>query len=406
MINQYFTPEPGAGTSRVYYHARYLKKLGHEVTVLCGVPNYPSGKIFPGYVNYLWKREYIDGIKVYRTLIYPTRYTSSFRRFINYFVFMISSFVVGLFLQKPDVIISSSPPPSAGISSSFLSYIKRSPLIFEVRDVWPGAALALGYLRNNMILKINLFFERMVYKRARYIIAPTEATKEIIIKENQYLKGKKVAVITNGVDTEIFDSIKNIKKKTRDFNSEGKTVVIYTGTLGLQQGVDNLVEAAKILKDNRKIIFLVIGEGADKHLIEEAISKEKLDNIILKDVVPYSEIVMYLKNSTFGLTLLKKNQYLDAAFPVKAFDYMAARKPVLVCGGRIMGELVERNKAGFWVEPGRPELLASQIEKISLLPTTEIKKMGESGRHLVDKKFNRKKQACYLGELIRNLSES
>ena len=163
FINQYFTPEPGAGTARVYFHAKYFTKLGHNVTVICGIPNYPNGKIFKGYRNLLWMKESFEGITVYRTLVYPSKYTSNLRRFLNYLVFTLSSFITGLFIETPDIIISSSPPPSSGVTSLFLSYVKGKPLIFEVRDVWPGAALALGYLKNRVFLHLKLFFLKKIY---------------------------------------------------------------------------------------------------------------------------------------------------------------------------------------------------------------------------------------------------
>lgn len=401
FITQYFIPEPGAGTARVSYHAKYLKRQGHDVTVLCGVPNYPTGRVFTGYTNSLWQMEIIEGIKVYRTFLYPTNYTSSLRRFLNYFSFTVSSFLVGIFLQNPDVIISSSPPPSAGISSLLLSYIKRKPLIFEVRDVWPGAALELGYLKNKLILELNLFLEKRIYKRSKYIIAPTEATKDIILAENTYLSKNKVKVVTNGVDLDIFDSVKSSAGDRLDFKD--KFVVIYTGTLGLQQGVKNLVGAAKILKSNKNIIFLVIGEGADKHLIRDSIRREGLKNIILKDMVSYLEVVKFLKASSIGLTILKKNKYLNAAYPVKAFDYMAASKPIIVCGGEAMGELVEKNSAGVSIEPN-PKTLALAVERMASLDSRKLTEMGQAGRNLAEKNFNRKKQAAELMNILNKLN--
>lgn len=401
IISQYFYPELGAGSARVYSFAKYLNRLGHHITVLCGVPNYPIGKIVEGYKNRPWLRENYGGVNVYRTLVYPSRYTSNFRRFLNYFVFTVSSFFVGVFLKKPDIIIASSPPPSSGVTGFFLSYIKSAPLVFEVRDIWPGAASALGHLKNPLFLKLNLFLEQKIYKKSRFIIVPTKGTKNIILDENKNIAEEKVRVITNAVDLSTFRLLE--KKPFNDPKLKGKFVVTYTGTLGLQQGVGTLIEVAKFVRDYSGVIFLIIGEGTERHLIEETIKIEKLENIILKNVVPYREVVKYLKKSDLGLTLLKKNKYLDAAYPVKAFDYMAAGIPVLVSGGQAMGDLVEENKAGFWVPAEDARTLAKKILEISKMPKEELDKMGRHGRKLVESEFNREKQAKKLEKILEEV---
>ena len=141
LLNQYFIPEPGAGTSRVFYYAKFLKENGHDVTVISGVPNYPDGKIHNGYKNQLFLKEDLDGIKIYRTLVFPTKYTSNLRRFLNYLTFTISSFLVGIFIRRPDLIIASSPPPSAGVTAVLLSYCCRKYL-----EMCLGKTTLRGYL--------------------------------------------------------------------------------------------------------------------------------------------------------------------------------------------------------------------------------------------------------------------
>ncbi|MEX0621762.1 MAG: glycosyltransferase family 4 protein [Candidatus Woykebacteria bacterium] len=397
LISQYFPPEPGAGTGRVSYYAKLLKELGHEVMILCGIPNYSDGKIHKGYKNRLWMKEVQDGLVIYRTLVFPTSYSSSWRRFFNYLVFTISSLAVGFFLPRADVIIASSPPPSSGLTGLMLSLLKGTPLVFEVRDVWPGAAKALGYLRNRLLLNLNIFFEKRIYDRSKYIITVTEDTKNLILRYDKKLNPNKVKIITNGVDLQIFDQV---KVRTRERNLVNKFVTVYAGTLGLQQGVRTLVEAIKLLQKEDSIKFLIIGDGADRHLLEEVKEEGNSKNVLLKPIQPYKNVVEYIKASNLGLTILKKNEYLDAAYPVKAFDYMAASKPVLVSGGLAMKKLIEENNLGIWVPPEDPKALASALIKMSKLSQEERDGMGKRGRRLVEKTFNRKKQAQELEKII------
>jgi len=397
LLNQYFIPEPGAGTSRVFYYAKFLKENGHDVTVISGVPNYPDGKIHKGYKNQPFLKEDLDGIKIYRTLVFPTKYTNNLRRFLNYLIFTISSFLVGIFIRRPDLIIASSPPPSAGVTALLLSYLKHAPLIFEVRDVWPGAAKALGFLKNPFLLQLNLFFEKRIYKRSKYLITVTEDTKEIILSENPFLLRNKIKVVTNGVDLDVFDSLKSKISKGK---IKTKFTVIYTGTLGLQQGVDTLAETATLLKNNSNIIFLVYGDGASRGLLDEVKKKKRLDNLILNDVVSYKKVVDSIKSADLGLTILKKNKYLDAAYPVKAFDYMAAAKPILVSGSIAMKNLIEKYNLGYWVQPEKPDLLAEKILEISTQSKDKLGEFGHNGRRIIEKEFNRRKQAEKILEIL------
>jgi len=140
--------------------------------------------------------------------------------------------------------------------------------------------------------------------------------------------------------------------------------------------------------------------------MKEAIEKKRLNNIILKDVIPYDEVVTYLKNADLGLTLLKKNKYLDAAYPVKAFDYMAAAMPILVSGGLAMKKLIEENEIGFWVNAEKPEELASKILEISKMDKNNFQEIGKRGRKLVEERFNRAEQAKKLEKILEDVVQS
>ncbi len=406
LIYQYFRPEVGAGIERVFYYVKYLSSKGHKFRVLTGIPNYPIGKIYPGYnLRFLKKESFGKNIQVIRTFVYPTNYSSAFRRIVNYLSFTMSSFPVGIFQGNVDVVIASSPPLPAAVVGMFLSKLKRKPLIFEVQDVWPGAAVEVGALKNKLVIKLLTFFETLLYRNSRFVVAPTEETKEILLKDNKVLKKDKVFSVLNSVDLKFFDGQRIDHSLTQKYKLEGKFVVLYSGTLGLQQGVHTLIDCVKRLKNHKKIVFLVVGDGADKDLVKGEAEKNKLENIIILDSVEYKKIPSFVKACDIGLAILKKNKYQDAALAVKVFDYFAGSKPAIVSGGEAMRKLVEEGDAGYWVKAEDTRLLARKILEVSKMSEEDRRRVGNKGRLLVERKYNKAVQVKEWDKMLGILSK-
>jgi len=406
LISQYFKPESGAGSTRVSYFAKYLSDNGNKVKVISGIPNYPYGKIYQGYkLKFFHTESFGKNLKVIRTFVFPTKYTSTLKRILNYLSFSISSFLVGIFQRDITIIITSSPPLTAAAVAMILSIFKRKPLIFDVRDIWPGAAVEIGALKNKTIIKLLKFVETLIYRNSRFIVAPTEETRKILLRDNEFLKREVVSTIMNGVDLRFFDKQKIDYSLTKKYNFEGKFVVLYQGTLGLQQGVDTLIDCVKYLKKNKEIVFLVVGEGTDKELVKFEVEKNKLKNLILLDSVEYKKIPSYVNACDVGLALLKKNKYQDAALAVKVFDYFAGNKPVVVSGGTAMRKIIESGNAGFWVRPEDSKLLASKILEISKMPKNLLNSKGQNGRKLVKGKFNKENQVKEWDNIMNSIQK-
>lgn len=405
LVYQYFRPEVGAGIERVFYLAKHLVSAGHKVQVISGVPNYPTGRIYPGYRLRFYHREMYDKkFDVTRAFVYPTKYTSLWKRLVNYLSFTVSSLAIGLFRSDFDVIIASSPPLSSGFVGLLLSFIKRKPLIFEVQDVWPGAAVELGVLKNKIAIKVARETEKAIYKKSKFIVAPTVETTQILLKDNKKFIGKgQLITVSNSVDLDYFDEQEIDPTIVKRYKSDHKFTVLYTGTLGLQQGVSILVDCARKLRNNRKIVFLVVGEGVDRDFVMDAKRKYKLNNLVLLGSVPYKKIPSYISVCDIGLALLKNNRYQDAAIATKVFDYFAGKKPALVSGGEMMRQILTNNNAGFWVPPEDPLSLARKIEEISKLSINKLIQMGDNGRNLVETVFNKKTQVKGWDKILKDL---
>ncbi|MEX0616509.1 MAG: glycosyltransferase family 4 protein [Candidatus Woykebacteria bacterium] len=404
IISQYFYPESGAGSSRAYFFAKYLTELGHSIKVLCATPNYPSGEVYKGYKNSWRNKENLSGINVIRTLVYPARYSGFAKRFFNYASFTFSSSAELLRGEDFDVILVSSPPISVFLVGLLARNVKKTPLVLDVRDVWPGAAVATGNLKTKWVVKALETLEKLSYKKANKIVTVNEETKGILLENNDFLEKENVEVVFNGVDLELFKQIPKHSIKTKNTVTLS---IVYTGTIGEQHSFSTFLETLSMLnKKAKNVKFSVIGEGSKRDYFIEAIDEKKLSNISFRRDLKYRDIPSLLNNYDLGLALLRSNKYLDSAYPVKTFDYMAAGKPVLVSGGLAMRKLVEENKIGFWVPAEDPKALASKVIEISRLPRNKLWEMGERGRKLVEERFNRAEQAKKLEKILEDVVQS
>jgi len=266
----------------------------------------------------------------------------------------------------------------------------------DVRDVWPGVALESG-VGNRIVFSPLRLLEKILYRRSALITTISEGMVDLLVEENRLDKGK-VKAVYNGFDLQRFPALKSPAKVRGE-----KFSAIYSGTIGTQQRLDTLLEAAKILKENKKISFIICGEGVEKDDLLRRIKIQKLNNIKFLGLLPYSESLAEVKKSDLGLVLLTRNKYNDPALPSKAFDYCFSGTPVLASAGSFLKEFIDREGIGFWVEPENPRKLAEKISEISELPKERLDRMGERGRALVQKIYNRENQARKLERMLEKL---
>ncbi len=401
IISQYFYPESGAASARAYFFAKYLKSFGHEVTVLCASPNYPHGNIYDGYKN-ARREEYVDGIRVKRTLIFPTKYTGALRRFLNYLSFSASSSTELFRNEDYDVVLASSPPIFVFAIGLLAKKLKKSPLVVDIRDVWPGVLVDTGSLKFGPAISILEALEGRAYKSASKIATVNEETKDLILRNNSFLDSKKLDVVFNGVDVESFDKLVEKKAKFSVNKNSNEIMFAYLGTIGEQQSILTFGQAIKLVsKRAPDIRFIIIGDGSKKESLVDAL--KDLKNVQIEGSMKYEEVLPILKNIDVGLVLVRKSRYLDNTYPVKSFDYMAAGKPILVSGSLAMKSLIDKEKFGFWVPAEEPEALASKIVEISKMPKETLEEMGNRGRKLVEGQFNREKQAQKLEKILKEI---
>ena len=374
---QYYPPEIGAPQSRLSELAQELTKINIKVVVLTAMPNYPIGKIFPGYKG-LFRKENLGGITVYRSYIFPTQSTNFIKRLLNYLSFVFSSLWVGLFLPKSDFLITESPPLFLGLSGYLLSRGKRAKWIFNVADLWPASVVELGIIKkNSFMFKISNRMESFFYHHAAFV---TGQSKTIL--ENITHRYPEIITyhLSNGVNPE--------KYKLTETKNDGKIKVMYAGLHGLAQGLDQIIVAARNLKNQQNIEFIFIGDGPKKLDLVHQVNDSGLNNVTFLNPIPKSQIPEELAKADILIVPLKVQ--LTGAVPSKLYEGMAAGKPIILIAESEAAEIVINADCGIVVTPGDVEALTSAIQLLSA-NSEERKRLGTNGRKAVCENFDRRK---------------
>jgi glycosyltransferase involved in cell wall biosynthesis len=402
-VSQYFPPEMGAPAARVAELSKHWRRMGHDVTVLTGFPNHPTGIVSEEWrvrMRKLRYREIVDEVHVVRTWLWPLPNRKAHERVRNYISFCISAAASGLPLQKPDALIATSPQLLCALAGWFLAWCKRVPFIFEVRDLWPESLAAVGAGAPGTFLHRALgAIAGFLYRRANLIVVVSPAFREHLVL-HWNVAPEKIAVVENGVETDIFRLDEKVADLRTELLLQDRFLVCYIGTIGNAHGLETLIAAADELRIAfPAAAFLVIGEGAEKARIVELASRRGLTNIRFLGQQPHDLIPAYISASDLCLVMLKKTELFKTVIPTKMLEYMACEKPVIVAVDGQARKIIEESEAGVFVEPENSRELVQAILKLS----TEIegcKQMGKNGRQHVLENFSREKKAReYIGVL-------
>jgi colanic acid biosynthesis glycosyl transferase WcaI len=406
-VSQYFPPEMGAPAARAAELSRYWAKAEHEVTVLTGFPNHPTGTVPPAYrgkLRRLVMRETAEGVNVARSWLLPFPNRKAYERMLNYSSFCLSACVTGMFLSRPDVIIASSPQLLVGISGWWLARVKRVPFIFEVRDLWPESLAAVGMGDADSFLHRGLGkIAGFLYRKCDRVVVVTPAFKEHLV-EHWHMAPEKISMVGNGVETDLFSPGVADQNLKRQVGAEGKFVVCYIGTLGMAHGLETLVETAAQLRDCApEIVFMLVGEGAEKERIISLAGSRGLTNLRFVGQQPREKIPDYIRASDICLVLLKKTELFKTVIPTKMLEFMSCARPVIVGVDGQARKIVETAKAGIFVEPEDAEALAQAIMRLmndAALRAT----LGTNARREILRSFTREQTARDYLEVLNRVT--
>jgi glycosyltransferase involved in cell wall biosynthesis len=389
FLTQYYPPEIGAPQNRLSDLAIRLKKKGIEIVVLTAMPNYPQRKIYKEYKRKVFLKEEIEGISVYRSWIFASPSNSIFTRMLNYFSFVSSSQVRGIFIKgKFDFIFCESPPLFLGISAWVLCKIKRAKLIFNVSDLWPESAERLCIIKNKFILKSAKRLEEFFYRHSVLITGQTQGIVQNIISR---FPDKKVYWLPNGMDTDFFKpSILTVNswRKENGF-ADDDILLLYGGILGLAQKLEVILDAAQKLKKHTNLHFLFAGSGPEEEKLKHLKKEQQLDNVHFLGVLPKNKMPDLIYSITAAIIPLRKLELFKGAIPSKIFETLAMKKPILLgVDGEARELFITNANAGWYFEPENPDSLCNAIEE--LISNQEFgNKFGENGYQFVLHNFNR-----------------
>jgi colanic acid biosynthesis glycosyl transferase WcaI len=390
-VSQYFPPEMGAPAARAAELSQHWAAAGHEVTVLTGFPNHPTGVVAPDYrkkMRRLVFREQIGGIHVVRTWLLPFPNRSACERMLNYSSFGVSAAFTGLTISGPDVVIATSPQLLVGLAGWWIAQCKQVPFVFEVRDLWPESLAAVGMGDANSLLYRTLMnVAGFLYRHADRIVVVTPAFEKYLVERWQVPRDK-ISVIENGVAAHQFRPGRGTDLRT-ELGIEGKFIASYIGTMGMAHGLDTIIEAAVNLREtNPEVFFLMIGEGAEKERIAALAHSLRLPNLRFIDQKPREKIPAYICASNVCLVPLKKSELFKTVIPSKMLEFMSCARPVILGVEGQAGMILEEADCGIAVEPENAEALANAVR--CLVSNRErADQMGNNGREYVIRKYSR-----------------
>ena len=381
-----FYPETAASANRTYAHAKEWVKLGNQVTIVTCFPNYPLGKIFPGYKLKFRQVEYIDGIKVVRIASYFAENKGIIKRVLSYLSYGLHACLHGL-LEPCDVVIGTSPQPFNLLPARCISFWKRKKFVFELRDIWPESIMAVGAMRHNKVLEVLKKWIYYLYVKADLIVVVTESFKRELIE--QKIPSDKIFVVKNGADIDILNvnlSREEVEKKYQ--LPHGKLLVGFVGTIGMAHALEVMVEAAEKLRNNDNIFFIIMGSGAKSDDINHMIVSKNLTNIKCIAGGPRQEAIEMVNALDLVVVHLRADPLFTTVIPSKIFEAMYLKKPILLGVDGEVRTLIEDASAGIFFQPENSAALLEVIFKFMNDPALR-KKCAESGYDYVIREYDR-----------------
>jgi glycosyltransferase involved in cell wall biosynthesis len=390
LIHQAFAALDEPGGTRHHEFARRLRSRGHRVTVIAGQVSYLTGeRTARG-----WAQRQVDdsGVVLLRCYAYPGWHRSFFHRTLSFFSFMASSFFVGLMVSDVDLIWGTSPPILQGIVAWLLARLKRAPFLFEVRDLWPRFAVAVGVLRQPVLIRLSQWLERFLYRRADQLVVNSPGYLEHV----QARGGRSIEVVPNGADVAMFSEPDNGDAFRRELGLQEAFIVMYAGAHGVSNDLGLMLEAAELLPD---VAFVLLGDGKEKSALQARAQEMGLGNVHFLPPLSKRDMAAALTAADVCAAILKPIPDYKTTYPNKVFDYMAAGRPVVLAIDGVIRQVVEEAGAGLFVPPGDAQALAQAVQTMAANPARR-RRMGESGRACVERRFDRRILAEKLAQVM------
>jgi glycosyltransferase involved in cell wall biosynthesis len=388
LLTQWFDPEP---TFKGLAFARELVRQGFDVEVVTGFPNYPGGKLYPGYRIRLTRKELIDGVKVTRVALYPSHDQSAVGRVMNYVSFSFSAFVYCLFRAKrPDVIYAYHPPLTVGITAILIRLFRRIPVVYDIQDMWPDTLRATGMFSNERALRVVSSVCNWVYRNVDQIIVLSPGFKHLLVERG--VSEKKIELIYNWCDEAALNV--PVGEVPASFPNADRFRIVFAGNMGKAQALFSVMDAAELLQQqgHHNIVFTFVGGGVEVERLKKYGQERCLQNVYFLPQVPMSDVGSILKEADALLVHLKKDPLFKITIPSKTQAYMAVGKPILMALDGDAADLVRECGCGEIAIPENPASIAAAALALQERDSIELNEMADNSR-----RFYRKKLALSVG---------
>jgi glycosyltransferase involved in cell wall biosynthesis len=399
LIHQAFAALDEPGGTRHHELARYLVEKGHRLTIIASPVSYLTGSSRTSRIPWVQRQEQ-EGLTLLRTYTYAALHRSFVHRIFSFLSFMVSSFIIGLGVSEVDVVWGTSPPIFQGATAWALARLKGARFLFEVRDLWPEFAVAVGVLKNPLLIRLSTWLERFLYRRADQVMVNSPGFIPHVTQRG----ARQVALIPNGADPRMFDPHLSGEAFRQQHGLQGKFVLMYAGAHGMSNDLGVVLEAARQLAHRTDIIFVFLGDGKEKPGLVQQAADLGLQNVLFIPPVSKLDIPLALAAADACIAILKPIDAYKTTYPNKVFDYMAAGKPVVLAIEGVICEVVQRMQAGIPVQPGNPQALAQAALALADDPQA-ARRMGARGRQYVETHFDRALLADQLESLLLHLTE-
>jgi lipopolysaccharide/colanic/teichoic acid biosynthesis glycosyltransferase len=380
---QWFEPEP---ILKGIYFAKLMRAHGHDVRVVTGFPNYPGGKLYPGYRLGLLRRESMDDVAIDRVPLYPSHSRSAFGRILNYVSFAASLTIYGIFARKrPDILYAYHPPLTVGLAAAVIAAVRRIPFVYDIQDLWPDTLAASGMVANRAALRVVGAVCRWVYARADRIIVQSPGFKRVLVERG--IPAARVEVIYNWANE--LEARSRGDGDLSTFALNGRFNVVYAGTMGPAQSLDTVLRAAKLIEGSEpRVQIILVGGGIEVERLRALAAKIGITSVRIVPRMPQSEIGNLLAAADLLLVHLKDEPLFRLTIPSKTQFYLAMGKPILMGIRGDAAELIEKARAGVVIEPQNAPALASAVLDLARIPKDELAAMGARGRIFYERELS------------------
>jgi glycosyltransferase involved in cell wall biosynthesis len=401
IVHQAFAALDEPGGTRHHELARFLAARGHQVTIIASPVSYLTGATRTGRTPWVTRQEGAhlgEGITVLRAYTYPALHKSFVHRVFSFLSFMISSFIIGLGVREVDLVWGTSPPIFQGAAAWALAKLKRVPFLFEVRDLWPAFAVAVGVLQQPLLIRASEWLERFLYRGADQVMVNSPGFREHVLARG----AAHVTLIPNGADMAMFDPDETGAVFRQENDLADKFVALYAGAHGMSNDLEVLLQAADRLRAIEDLVIVLLGDGKEKGALQTLAQKTALPNVRFLPPVPKTAMPQALAAADVCIAILKPIPLYATVYPNKVFDYMAAGRAVVLAIDGVIREVVETADCGDYVPPGDPEAMAAALESLAN-NRDRARALGRNGRRYLEAHFDRAALAEELGLLIEKM---